>query len=184
MLYALRGTPFVYQGEELGLSNGEVPEERVVDVDGRDPARVPLPWDPPSVTGPGAGFTTGTPWLPTHHDAERLCAARQAGDPHSMLTLVQRLASVRAATPALQHGRQRTLDTNPDLLVWSRELDDDRLLVVANFDGTARPMSAVPDARSARVLLSTDAERSASLVDIESLTLAPFEAVLMRIAAS
>ncbi|MGZ8647997.1 MAG: alpha-amylase family glycosyl hydrolase, partial [Solirubrobacteraceae bacterium] len=64
MLYALRGTPFVYQGQELGLPDAEIPPERVVDVDGRDPERAPIPWRPPSVAGPGAGFTTGEPWLP------------------------------------------------------------------------------------------------------------------------
>ena len=44
MLYALRGTPFVYQGEELGLPDAEIPPDRVVDVDGRDPERAPIPW--------------------------------------------------------------------------------------------------------------------------------------------
>ena len=60
MLYALRGTPFIYQGEELALPHAEIPPERVVDVDGRDPVRSPMPWRP----GPGGGFTDGEPWLP------------------------------------------------------------------------------------------------------------------------
>jgi alpha-glucosidase len=59
MIYALRGTPFVYQGQELGMSDATVPPDRVVDVDGRDPERAPMPWLRPSVAGPGAGFTTG-----------------------------------------------------------------------------------------------------------------------------
>ena len=70
MLYALRGTPFVYQGEELGLPDAEIPPDRVVDVDGRDPERAPIPWRPPSEAGPGAGFTTGDPWLPLTSRAE------------------------------------------------------------------------------------------------------------------
>jgi len=78
MLYALRGTPFVYQGEELGLPDAEIPPERVVDIDGRDPQRAPVPWRPPSEAGPGAGFTTGEPWLPPVADAERLCVQRPA----------------------------------------------------------------------------------------------------------
>ncbi len=61
MLYALRGTPFIYQGEELGLPDAPIPPERVVDVDGRDPERAPIPWTPDE---PGYGFTTGEPWLP------------------------------------------------------------------------------------------------------------------------
>ena len=121
MLYALRGTPFVYQGEELGLPDAEIPPERVVDVDGRDPERAPIPWRPPSVAGPGAGFSTGEPWLPLVADAERLCVERQAGDPGSTLSLVRRLAALRAATPALQTGAQRSLDAGADVLAWIRE---------------------------------------------------------------
>ena len=56
MIYTLRGTPFVYQGEELGLPDAPIPPERVVDVDGRDPERAPIPWTPDT---PGHGFTTG-----------------------------------------------------------------------------------------------------------------------------
>ncbi len=64
ILYALRGTPFVYQGQELGLHDADIPPDRVVDVDGRDPVRAPMPWQPPSQAGAGAGFTVGEPWLP------------------------------------------------------------------------------------------------------------------------
>ena len=53
MIYALRGTPFVYQGEELGLPDATIPQDRVVDVDGRDPERAPMPWLRPSEAGPG-----------------------------------------------------------------------------------------------------------------------------------
>ena len=57
MLYTLRGTPFIYQGEELGLPDATIPPDRVVDVDGRDPERAPIPWTPDA---PGHGFTTAT----------------------------------------------------------------------------------------------------------------------------
>ena len=83
MLLALRGTAFLYQGQELGLPDAHVPPGAVVDVDGRDPERAPIPWEPPSAAGPGAGFTTGTPWLPIVNEAERLAAAVQDGDPRS-----------------------------------------------------------------------------------------------------
>lgn len=73
MICALRGTPFLYYGQELGLPDAEVPQERVVDIDGRDPERAPMPWRRPSRAGPGAGFTTREPWLPVVADAERQC---------------------------------------------------------------------------------------------------------------
>ena len=103
MLYALRGTPFVYQGQELGLPDAEIPPGRVVDVDGRDPERAPMPWRPPSAAGPGAGFTTGEPWLPLVAEAEALNAETQAADERSTLALARRLAALRresAGAPA------------------------------------------------------------------------------------
>jgi hypothetical protein len=77
MICALRGTPFLYYGQELGLPDAEILPDRVVDVDVRDPERAPMPWRRPSQAGPGAGFTTGEPWLPVVADAERLCVEAQ-----------------------------------------------------------------------------------------------------------
>ena len=135
LLYGLRGTPFVYQGEELGLPDAEIPPERVVDVDGRDPERAPIPWRPPSTAGPGAGFTSGEPWLPLVAGAEDLCVERQAADPRSTLALFRRAAALRAATPALQTGAQRMLDAGESVLAWLREEAGDRLVVALNFAG-------------------------------------------------
>jgi alpha-glucosidase len=55
LICSLRGTPFLYYGQELGLPDAEIPADRVVDVDGRDPERAPMPWRPPAQVGPGAG---------------------------------------------------------------------------------------------------------------------------------
>ena len=124
LVNALRGTPFLYQGQELGLPNADIPADRVVDVDGRDPQRAPIPWQRPSVAGPGAGFTTGEPWLPLIEDAEDLCVGGPGGR-----SLVRRCtwpgASPRSgrARPTLQSGAQRTLDAGPDILAWLREDD-------------------------------------------------------------
>jgi alpha-glucosidase len=182
MLYALRGTPFIYQGEELGLPDADIPRERVVDVDGRDPERAPIPWQPPSTAGPGAGFTTGRPWLPPTADAEQLCVEKQDADPRSTLVLIRRLAALRASTPALQTGRQRTLDAGPDALAWTREDDHDRLLAAVNFAATATPLRTPADAGPrATLLLSSDPDRSPGHLDLGALALGPSEAVLLRL---
>jgi alpha-glucosidase len=182
MLYTLRGTPFVYQGEELGLPDAEIPPERVVDVDGRDPERAPIPWRPPSVAGPGAGFTTGEPWLPLVTDAERLCVERQAADPASTLSLVRRLAAERRRTPALQTGDQRFVDAAPDVLTWLREGDGDRLLAAVNFATAAVPLALREElARNATLVLSTDPDRADGDLRPGELELAPSEAVLLRL---
>ena len=172
MLYALRGTPFIYQGEELGLPDAVIPPERVVDVDGRDPERAPIPWRPPSEAGPGAGFTDGEPWLPLVDDAESLCAERQAADPRSTLSLTRRLAALRAAEPALQNGDQRPCDLGPTVLAWTR---GDTFLAAVNF--AAEPVAvALPE--GAELVLSTDPGRA----DGEPpATLQPAEGVLLRL---
>ena len=172
MLYALRGTPFVYQGEELGLPDAVVPPERVVDVDGRDPERAPIPWRPPSEAGPGAGFTSGEPWLPLVEDAETLNVERQAADPASTLSLVRRLAAVRAEEPALQTGDQHALDLGHAVLAWTR---GDAFLAAVNF--AAEPVEVAPP-EGATLVLSTDAERTD---DAPPGTLGPSEAVLLRL---
>src|SRR3954469_15438320 len=153
MLYALRGTPFVYQGQELGLPDAEIPPERVVDVDGRDPERAPIPWAPPSRAAAGAGSTTGEPWLPLVAGAETLNAERQSADRDSTLALTRRLAARRRDTPALQTGAQRTVDLGAEVLAWVREEGSERLLCAVNF-GTGPVAVDV----TGSLVLSTDAD--------------------------
>jgi alpha-glucosidase len=181
MLHALRGTPFIYQGEELGLPDAVVPPERRVDVDGRDPQRAPIPWRPPSLAGPGAGFTTGIPWLPLITDAERLCAQRQAEEPRSTLSLFRRLAKLRAETPALRRGDQRLLEVGRDILAWTREDAADRLLAAINFAARPVPLSLpATNGPNPTLVLSTDPDRPDEELDHGKVTLAPSEAVLIR----
>jgi alpha-glucosidase len=159
MLYGLRGTPFIYQGQELGLPDSEIPPDRVVDVDGRDPERTPIPWEP----GPGAGFTDGEPWLPVD---DALNAREQAGDPRSALSLFRRLAALRRELPALQGGTQRRLDAAPDVLAWVR---DEELLVAVNFAGEPRPLELAGE-----LLVSSDPDRDGD-------GLGPHEALIARL---
>ena len=183
MLYALRGTPFVYQGEELGLPDAEIPPDRVVDVDGRDPERAPIPWRPPSQAGPGAGFTTGEPWLPIVAAAEELNAERQAADPDSTFSLARRLAWLRRGEPVLRDGEQRTIDAGRDLLGWLRIGADGRmLLAIVNFATGERAFAAPPDLPARGTLvLGTDPGRAAGDVRLADLRLAPGEGLLVRI---
>ena len=110
MLTTLRGTPFLYQGEELGLAASAIAERDVVDVDGRDGTRGPMPWEPPSAAGPGAGFTTGRPWLPITSEAEAVAVSRQRLDPTSTLASTAGCsrcvrARRRSAAAATAHSR-------------------------------------------------------------------------------
>jgi alpha-glucosidase len=171
-----------YQGEELGLPDADIPPDRVVDVDGRDTQRAPIPWAPPSQAGPAAGFSTAEPWLPPAAAAEELNVERQAADRRSTLWLVRRLAALRAATPALQTGSQRSLEAGAGVLAWLRERDGDRLLALVNFDGAPAPIALPAElGPAATLLLATDAGRAEGEVALGDLTLGPSEAVLLRL---
>ena len=154
MMLTLRGTPFLYQGEELGLTDAHVPADRVVDVDGRDPERAPIPWAAPSEAEPYAGFGAGEPWLPVHPDAESLALDVQRGDPSSVYELYRSLIALRRAEPALSEGSYRSLDAAPDVFAFVREHGGRRLLVALNFAPFPRPL---PLADGGRTLLSTRA---------------------------
>jgi alpha-glucosidase len=181
LLYTLRGTPFIYQGEELGLPDAEIPPESAVDVDGRDPERAPMPWQPPSEAGPAAGFSAGRPWLPLVADAERLCVRRQLEEPDSLLSLVRRLAWRRRHDPCLQRGDQRPVDAGSGIFGYARELEGEgHLLVFLNFEADGCAVDDPP--REARLELSTDPERRVGAVSVGDLELGPNEGILLRLA--
>jgi alpha-glucosidase len=173
----LRGTPFVYQGDELGLPDATIPPERVVDVDGRDPERAPIPWQPPSRAGTGAGFSTGEPWLPPVAEAEQLAVARQRGDAASTLEFVRRLLGLRAHSDALQRGAQRSLDAGEHVYAYVREAPGETLLVALNFTSSPQPLELDGEAT---LLLSTDPARD----DLGARELGPDEGVIVTLRSS
>lgn len=181
MLLTLRGTPFLFQGQELGLPDARVPADRVVDVDGRDPERAPIPWRPPSAAGPGAGFTTGEPWLPVVADAERLAVEVQAGDPSSPLGLTTALLALRRAHPALHAGAQAFHDLGDGLLAWTRTAPgDDRFVCLVDTGGRARRVDLTPVLAAGRCEISSRPERTPGPLRAAAVELAPDEALLVR----
>ncbi|MEZ5239428.1 MAG: alpha-amylase family glycosyl hydrolase [Microthrixaceae bacterium] len=121
LLLTLRGTPFLYQGEELGLFDAEVPPDRTVDPGGRDGCRAPMPWSPE----PGGGWGAH-PWLPVGdavagHDVET-----QLGEEASMLRHYRRLLELRRVVPALRTGTIEVLDSPPGVLRYVRRVAGSR----------------------------------------------------------
>jgi alpha-glucosidase len=129
MLLTLRGTPFVYQGEELGLENAVITPETQVDPGGRDGSRAPLPW----LAQPPHGWSGKRPWLPFPPDAEALSAQRAADDPESVLQLYRRLIVQRRQSPALSVGDWTELPSPPEVLAYLRRAGDDKRAVAINF---------------------------------------------------
>ena len=139
LLMALRGNVFLYQGEELGLPQGEVPFDRLVDPEaianwpqtlGRDGARTPMPWQADAAH---AGFSSTEPWLPVDPRHPPLAVDRQDADPASILNLTRRLIALRKAEPALRLGSLRFLDLPAPLLGFERSDGDDVLTCVFNL---------------------------------------------------
>jgi alpha-glucosidase len=158
LLCALPGVPFLFQGDELGLEDGELPPDvredpiarRIPGAVGRDPQRTPMPWD----DGPSLGFTAGTPWLPVgaNRRAEQTVAA-QLGDPRSPLERTRRLLEARRGLPALTgDGPLEWVTEDGPVVAVTR---DDAVLValhVADGDGDAELV--LPE--DARLVYATD----------------------------
>lgn len=129
LLLTLRGTPFIYAGEELGLEDAWIPPERVVDPGGRDGCRAPIPWD----GTPAHGWSTANPWLPWPPEAATRNVEMMRADEQSTLGLYRKLIDVRKRTPALQMGDQQVLDSTEGTLVWRRSLGAQERITVVNF---------------------------------------------------
>jgi alpha-glucosidase len=139
LLMCLRGTTIVYQGEELGLPQGQVPFERLVDPEaianwpetlGRDGARTPMPW---RSEAPFAGFSTVEPWLPVDPRHPALAVDDQTTDPGSMLATTRRLIATRRATACLRTGDMKVIHADDALLVFERTLGTERRLCAFNL---------------------------------------------------
>ncbi|MCY7365757.1 MAG: alpha-glucosidase [Frankiaceae bacterium] len=176
VLHLHRGTPFVYQGEELGMANapwGGIEHFRDVEslnhwrdaveggadpsqvLDGlrrmsRDNARTPVQWD----GSKHAGFTTGTPWLPVHPDADRVNAAAQRDDPDSVLAHYRRLIALRRGEPAVALGDFTMLLTDhSQVYAFHRRLEEVELLVLANLSGEPVEVDVPPGWQGSEVVL-------------------------------
>ncbi|ACV46203.1 MULTISPECIES: glycoside hydrolase family 13 protein [Halomicrobium] len=157
-LLTMRGTPYVYQGEEIGMTNadfesldeiddpqtvGRVEQyiadgvadsyeelREVVNARSRDHARTPMQWS----DEPGAGFTDGEPWLKCNADYTEINVAAQRDDPASVLNQYRRLIDLRQSTDVLVYGDYELLAPEDDqLYAYTRTLDDERALVVLNW---------------------------------------------------
>ena len=131
LLLTLRGTPFLYQGEELGLEDAVVPDDRLVDPGGRDGCRAPVPWD----ASRNHGWATDETWLPWPPAAAGRNAETLAEDETSILHLYRRLLAARRASPALRLGEWAEVEAPEGVLAYERRLGDDRRVVVVNFTG-------------------------------------------------
>jgi oligo-1,6-glucosidase len=205
VLHLHRGTPYVYQGDELGMANApftaitdfrdiqalrfyaEAAERGDADLPAlllamdkmsRDQGRTPVQWD----ASPGAGFTTGTPWLAINPDHTEVNAAAQTGDPDSVFGHYRRLIALRHEDPVLTDGDfELLLEDHPTIWAFVRRTADAELLVAANFSaevcGARLPLDT--DWEAASVVL-TSLTGDSPLQPPPDLKLRPWESVVWR----
>ena len=170
VLHGMRGTPFVYQGEEIGMTNYpfRFPQE-YADIESvnylkghddpgpglakmsRDNARTPMQWD----AGPHAGFTSGVPWLPVNPNHDWLNVAAQTAATDSVLAHYRTLIRLRHELRVLVDGDFTPLmDDDPQIWAYTRATVDQKLLVIANCGRTPRTIDIGPAWASADLLLA------------------------------
>jgi len=177
LLHGMQGTPYVYQGEELGMTNYDFRVEECRDIEilnmvrerraqdyseewirdairrkGRDNARTPMQWS----TDPNAGFTTGEPWLVVNPNYREINAEDQIGRDDSVFACYRTLIRLRKELPVLVNGTyEPMLEEDKRLFAYRRDDGEHRLLVVCNFFGEAVPDPLAEEEKGGRLLLSS-----------------------------
>ena len=138
LLFALPGTIFFYQGEELGLPQAKVEGDVRRDPMGRDGARTPMVWDKPAING---GFSDGQPWLPVPHDHIARAVSEQQGIEGSVLEQTRALLAVRQKSTALRQGDWQFLDAAEDCVFLRRQNSHETVFVAVNLGPETRAMT-------------------------------------------
>jgi oligo-1,6-glucosidase len=200
-LHMMQGTPYVYQGEELGMTNihfadisevndidsinayhemteaGLATEEdmmRYINKKGRDNARTPMQWDDSA----NAGFTTGTPWLKVNPNYTTVNAKAELADENSIFHYYQKIIALRKEKPIMVYGHYELLEPDHEsLYVYTRSLENQKLLVICSF--TKDPVSyEIPSEFEGAEVLIGNYGRSDVSGKIE---LKPYEAIVLEL---
>ena len=205
ILLTLRGTPFIYQGEELGYTNVEwdsiddydelnsrsqyetalkegFTEAEAMDfvhLFSRDNARTPMQWD----SSENAGFTTGTPWLPVHDDYKTENVEAENSDPASVLSWYHKIAAFRRDREVLLNGTYRELiPESKEIYAFERKNNDDRIVTLVNFtgkDAVYDPALVIPEGSSGEEILHSSYEDDKDAAAPAIGVLRPYEAVII-----
>ena len=198
MILTLRGTPFLFEGDELGMTN--YPFKSLADYDdiavknawkdlvetgkistqafltsqakvSRDNARTPMQWD----ASPQAGFTTSNhPWLAVNPNYKQINVVQEESDPASVLNYTRALIALRAHTPAFVYGDYEDLDPHhPHVYSYTRTLGDEKYLMIENFSSSAVTYNLPNGIKAAKLLLSNIP--NSTQAKVSTLNLAPWE---------
>lgn len=180
-LHFLKGTPYIYQGEELGMTNYPFQslddcqdvevfnayQELVTDnhvltheemmkgicANSRDNARTPMQWD----NSQNAGFSTGTPWMKVNPNYQTINAKKQVNDSHSIWHYYQKLIQLRHHMPIIVYGKYTLLEEeHPDLYIYTREYENQKLLIITNFSSHVHDYVIPEGFEKGTLLISND----------------------------
>ena len=201
LLHGMKGTPYIYQGEEIGMTNvrfedineyndieslnmykdrlskGYSHDEIMTSIyaKGRDNARTPMQWD----NSENAGFTTGKPWLAVNKNYEYINVKQCVEDENSIFNHYRKLIDIRKHNDTIVYGDYTLLSPNDkNIFAYSRALNGDKILVVCNFYGNEVNFKFQQDFNYAEILLSNYNDSSTL---IENLNLRPYEAIMFRV---
>ncbi len=196
MYLMMKGTPFIYQGQELGMTNvnfdhidqfkdldslrfyseetaaGQSPEAVLVRLraKSRDNARTPMQW----TAGPNAGFSQHQPWIETNSQARISNVADESLDPQSVLNFYKQLVARRLSDPILLAGQYQLVPTNDDqTYLYTRELNHQGYLIVTNLSDRPAPFTQPENLTNLKLVLTNDTTASPSSTQLE-----PWEAAL------
>lgn len=176
LLHGMQGTPYIYQGEELGMTNVQYDIEDYKDCEiinmyherlekgyskdeimksiyakGRDNARTPMQWDDTE----NAGFTTGTPWIKVNDNYDKINAKSQVDDPDSIFSCYKKLVQLRKDYPVFVDGKfTLLLEDDENIFAYSRKNEEKTMIVVCNFFDKEIPMPLAKECGDMEVLIS------------------------------
>ena len=186
LLHGLQGTPYVYQGEELGMTNVKFDIEDYKDIEtlnlykerlekgyakedimesiyvkGRDNARTPMQWDDTE----NAGFTTGTPWIKVNPNYKTINAKSQTSNKNSIFTYYKNLIAFRKEYPVFVDGDfEMLLEENEHLFAYKRTTEDAKLYVFCNFYGETETCDMLEEMQDKKLLISNYAEQEDNIL--------------------
>ncbi|MET3194598.1 alpha-glucosidase [Bacillus sp. OAE603] len=201
ILHLMQGTPYIYQGEEIGMTN--VRFDKITDYDdietrnmyhdriskgysheeimesiytkGRDNARTPMQWS----ESEHGGFTSGTPWLSLNPNYKEINVSESIKDQSSIFHHYRKLIELRKQLPVIVYGSFDMLAADDEnVFAYTRELEDEKLLIVANFTSNKTSFHYTEQYEDATILLSNYEE---SGLQLDSINLRPYEAIVYKI---
>ena len=201
LLHMMKGTPYIYQGEELGLTNTPVASiEELDDIEsinmyhdrvargfsiesimtslnakGRDNARRPIPW----TAEPNGGFTTGTPWLALNPNYKEMNVEAELQNPDSVFHTYQKLIQLRKEYPIVVWGDYELLNTSSNVFAYYRTFGEERWLTVVNLSDFEEEISV--DARFNKVLVTNTEDE---IADLRAYKLSPWQAFVVELSGN